>query len=83
MPSLTGIAPNSGAGNYNLNLGLVTFTTPNIAPDASWDYVVSNYFINCFAFTGTQWIKGEVHYSVGGFDNCTSGNFVQEPITIF
>jgi hypothetical protein len=80
--SITGIGLNSGAGNWNWNLGIFNFTTPNIAPGGSWTYYVNNYFVACGAAQQTQYIKAEVHYSAGCFDNYGAGNYAQKSIQI-
>jgi hypothetical protein len=85
--AFTGINCSPGPGDYHCNLGLFDFTTPNLAPGASWVYDVNGpgcYFVACNAFTGTQYIKCEINYSAGCFDLCNAGNnnFDQEPITI-
>jgi hypothetical protein len=81
--SITGIGLHSGAGNWNANLGLINFTTPNIAPAASWTFHVNNYGVNCAAFLGTQYVKTEVNYAGGCFDNFSAGNYAQRAITIY
>lgn len=80
--ALTGIVLNSGAGNWSSNLGIANFTTPNVAPGASWTFHVNNYFVNCNALQTTQYIKAEVNYSAGCFDNYAAGNFKQTAIAI-
>lgn len=82
---ITGIGLNSGAGNWGSNLGIFNFTTPNIAPGATWTYDVAGsglYWINCGAFLTTQYIKAEIHYSAGCFDLYTAGNYAQRSISI-
>ena len=52
-----------------------------IQPGQSQPIPVSQ-FICSGAFTVPQWIKTEIHYSAGCFDNCGAGNFDQESIQI-
>lgn len=80
--AITGVGLFSGAGNWASNLGIVNFTTPNIAPGGSWTFHVNNYPIPCGALLGTQYIKGEINYSAGCFDHCPAGNYDQQVITI-
>ena len=82
VPIVSGIAPSSGSW-VNV-MGLFKKNTGSIAPGATKTFSVSNYKIGCGAFTQVQWIKAEVNYADGGFDNCNPGNnnFHQEPISI-
>lgn len=81
--ALTGITLSAGPGNWNANLGLRNFTTPRIAAGSSWTFHCSNYQIPCGAFLGTQYIKTEINYAGGCFDNCTLGsNFDQQTVHV-
>ena len=71
----------SGPGNYNASFPFRFFTTPNIQPGQSWTFDVNNYSY-CNAAYGTQYLKAEINYSAGCFDNCAIGNFAQRSITI-
>jgi hypothetical protein len=80
--AIAGITLSAGPGNWASNLGLINFTTPNIAPAASWTFHC-NYFIPCGALIGTQYIKTEINYSAGCFDYCTIGsNFDQQAVHV-
>ncbi len=80
--AMTGINLFGGAGNWSPNLGLVNFTTPNIAPGGSWTFRVRGYFISCIALLGTQYIKTEINYTAGCYDLYAAGNYAQRSIGI-
>ncbi len=86
--AITGLGRYSGAGNWNANLGLHNFNIPQLDPGESFTYQVSNYHVgfppNCGSvYTGYQYIKAEINYASGCFDNCTAGaNYAQHRIRI-
>ncbi len=80
---ISGINCAEGSGNWGCNLGINNFTTPYIpANGGTWTHSVGNYYIPWNAFPGWQYIKAEVHYSAGCFDNCSAGNYVEHSIFI-
>jgi hypothetical protein len=85
---ITGINCAPGAGYWGCNLGRVPMNTGVIPSGASRYYPVRNvlpngYCVACNAFTGTQYIKAEIHYSGGCWDNCHNGsNYAEVPIEI-
>lgn len=80
--AITGLGAHSGAGNWNANLGLVSFSTGRIPAGRSRLIPIHGYFIGCRAYLRRQYIKVEVHYAAGCFDNFRRGNYAQSPILI-
>lgn len=80
--AITGITLFSGAQNWGSTLGILNFVTPNIPAGGSWTFHVNDYFVSCGAFTTTQYIKSEINYASGCFDNYSAGNFAQKSIAI-
>lgn len=81
---ISGIVAAPGSLVWQPTLGTVQLWTGVIAPGTSKTISVTNYFIGCAAFSGTQYIKAEVHYSAGCFDLCNPGgnNFDQQSVTV-
>jgi hypothetical protein len=79
---ISGVGAQSGAGNWNNNLGLYFGRTGRLAPGQSRTIPVRGYQIWCNAWARTQYIKVEINYSAGCYDLYAAGNYNQRNIRV-
>src|SRR5207253_1740380 len=79
---VSGIGLYPGAGHWGANLGLFNGWSGQIPPGQHRDISVGTYQVWCNALLGTQYIKAEINYLNGCFDNYTVGNYAERSIQI-
>ncbi len=82
---VTGIMLNPGASNWCCDLGFGYHNIPPLQPGQSHTWTNSPYFIWCYAYAQTQFIKAKINNGNGCIDVCGQGagnNFAQKSIDL-
>ncbi len=81
--AFSGIGLYSGPGAWASCLEFRYFLVPPLVPGGTWTCSVGSYGIPWGALPTTQYIKAEINYAAGCYDQCTFGNYDEVPIQIY